>query len=237
MNNITSITQYQPLARRTIKELPQREHFIHMGLGIIGEIGEFAGAVKKHAIYLKPLDNVNLLEEGGDTLWYTGNLHPEIPVAQTQLQAAFDLGYSQGRAQAGLGVFEGGLLVIEVMAQASMAMCNIISGPQNMADPLERSKAETNVLIIYKALGRLYGAFNLDLFQSLEVNIAKLAKRYGDKFSEYAALNRDLAGERQVLEAGAGVAAVADDAAESHAKAVKGGVTALDAGLKAAKKA
>lgn len=204
---ITTIDQYQPLARRSLKELPQREHFIHMGLGIIGEIGEFADAVKKNAIYLKPLDSVNLMEEGGDTFWYTGNLHPEIPVPQTQLQAAFDLGYAQGKAQAGQGIFEGGLLVIEVMAQASTAMCNIIGGPQNMADPLDYDKAATNVIIIYKALGRLYGAFNLDLLQSLEVNIAKLAKRYGDKFSEYAALNRDLDGERQVLEAGASLKA------------------------------
>lgn len=235
--NITTIDQYQPLARRTLKELPQREHFIHMGLGIIGEIGEFADAVKKNAIYLKPLDSVNLLEEGGDTFWYTGNLHPEIPVSQTQLQASFDLGYAQGRAQAGLGIFEGGLLVIEVMAQASMAMCNIISGPQNMEDPLERSKAETNVIIIYKALGRLYGAFNLDLFQSLQVNIDKLAKRYGDKFSEYAALNRDVDAERRVLEAGAGAVAPASAVAESPVRVVKEGFTGLDAGLKASKKA
>ena len=38
--------------------------------------------------------------------------------------------------------------------------------------------------------------------QIQEKNIAKLKKRYGKKFSEQAALNRDLDGERKILEDG-----------------------------------
>ena len=35
-----------------------------------------------------------------------------------------------------------------------------------------------------------------------EVNITKLKKRYGDKFSDESAENRDLAAEREILESG-----------------------------------
>ena len=42
----------------------------------------------------------------------------------------------------------------------------------------------------------------VDLAEAFEVNIAKLAKRYGDKYSDYAAINRDIDAERAVLEAG-----------------------------------
>lgn len=36
--------------------------------------------------------------------------------------------------------------------------------------------------------------------EGMETNIAKLKARYGDKFSQQAALNRDLAAERLILE-------------------------------------
>lgn len=42
---------------------------------------------------------------------------------------------------------------------------------------------------------------NIDFYQALTNNINKLAERYGDKFSEYKALNRDLDAERKILEA------------------------------------
>jgi len=43
---------------------------------------------------------------------------------------------------------------------------------------------------------------NLDMEQLLEANIAKLKARYGEKFSEEKAINRDLNTERNILEIG-----------------------------------
>ena len=37
--------------------------------------------------------------------------------------------------------------------------------------------------------------------EAMEINIAKLAKRYPDKYTDYHALNRDLESERKILEA------------------------------------
>ncbi len=43
---------------------------IHAVLGMSSEVGELADALKKHIIYGKALDEVNVLEENGDLSWY-----------------------------------------------------------------------------------------------------------------------------------------------------------------------
>lgn len=99
----------------------QQAEILHHALGLATEAAEILDMLKKHLIYGKPLDLVNLGEELGDCAWY-----------------------------------EAGLLRI-----------------------LKKTRSEIE-----------------------RVNIAKLAKRYPDKFSATAALHRDLTGERQLLEGG-----------------------------------
>jgi NTP pyrophosphatase (non-canonical NTP hydrolase) len=43
---------------------------LHAVLGLMSETGEIADALKKHIIYGKALDEVNMLEESGDQSWY-----------------------------------------------------------------------------------------------------------------------------------------------------------------------
>jgi NTP pyrophosphatase (non-canonical NTP hydrolase) len=43
---------------------------IHAFLGLSSEVGELADALKKHIIYGKALDEINVLEEIGDLSWY-----------------------------------------------------------------------------------------------------------------------------------------------------------------------
>ena len=63
-------SDYQRDALRTAKYLPFKEDLVHAALGLTGEAGEFADAVKKHVVYGKQLDLENLTEELGDILWY-----------------------------------------------------------------------------------------------------------------------------------------------------------------------
>jgi NTP pyrophosphatase (non-canonical NTP hydrolase) len=51
-------------------ESPSQCQLLHAGMGLVTEAGEFMDALKKHLIYGKPLDTVNLNEEIGDALWY-----------------------------------------------------------------------------------------------------------------------------------------------------------------------
>jgi len=43
---------------------------IHACLGMMSEVGEIADCLKKHIVYKKGLDAINLLEESGDVSWY-----------------------------------------------------------------------------------------------------------------------------------------------------------------------
>lgn len=190
-----NLTAYQPLARRTMKELPYREHIEHMSVGVIGEVGEFADALKKHVIYGKPLDIINLSEEGGDCWWYVVGLLPELNVGEATLQAGFDEGVADVFGYKGSAI----QLVVQAMAQISSACLRLI---EHGAEMPPADVSATVVGIIGRNMGRLYGYFGLDLPSSLETNIAKLAKRYGEKYSDYSALNRDTSAERDILEAG-----------------------------------
>lgn len=116
-------TEYTPPFATVPTDAPltarELERLIHGMFGICTETGELQDMMKKHLIYGKPFDRVNVMEECGDILWY---------IALT-LHAA---GYS-------------------------------------MTDSMER-------------------------------NIAKLRKRFPDKFTSEKALTRDLTAERNALE-------------------------------------
>jgi NTP pyrophosphatase (non-canonical NTP hydrolase) len=63
--------EYQRLALRT--EAPgreRRERLLNAALGLCGEAGEFADALKKHAFHAHALDEAALCKELGDVLWY-----------------------------------------------------------------------------------------------------------------------------------------------------------------------
>ena len=72
MNNKT----YLDLTDRSCKHVEQLTmdakmyDLMHATLGIAGESGEIVDAVKKHVIYGKELDVVNMREEIGDIMWY-----------------------------------------------------------------------------------------------------------------------------------------------------------------------
>ena len=60
---------YQQMAMTTAKEMSKRDALIHYALLATSEAGEAADAIKKHVVYGKPLDEANLREEAGDSLW------------------------------------------------------------------------------------------------------------------------------------------------------------------------
>jgi NTP pyrophosphatase (non-canonical NTP hydrolase) len=49
---------------------PRTVRLLHVAMGLCTEAGEFLDVLKKHIFYGKPIDDVNLVEELGDTSWY-----------------------------------------------------------------------------------------------------------------------------------------------------------------------
>lgn len=53
---------------------PEKLRLVHMVMGLSGETGELVDSIKKHLMYGKDLDVVNVKEELGDICWYMANL-------------------------------------------------------------------------------------------------------------------------------------------------------------------
>jgi NTP pyrophosphatase (non-canonical NTP hydrolase) len=197
--------EYAPLARRTLKEMPDfRQHMIHMGMGIAGEIGELIDAAKKVLVYGKPYDHTNTVEEVGDTLWYIANLLPELQVEPVYMQRSLDRGYTQGlKIQQHMKVFEDGNLGETLLGinKAVADKCADLSRLHPLDAP-GTSFAVQYIEVFAGNVGVICGMLGVDSQDAMRINIEKLAKRYGDKYSDVAALNRDLQGERSVLEGG-----------------------------------
>lgn len=69
--------QYEKDSERTEKKFPdgaslnqEQMELLHAAIGISTESGEILDAFKKHLIYGKELDLINISEEIGDVMWY-----------------------------------------------------------------------------------------------------------------------------------------------------------------------
>ena len=60
-------------------------NLVHLALGIAGEAGEVLDAIKKAAIYKKPLDCENVIEELGDLEFYMEGLRQAIGVTREEV--------------------------------------------------------------------------------------------------------------------------------------------------------
>jgi len=59
---------------------PDEAHLVHMAMGVSGEAGELLDCIKKHAIYKKPIDMNNLIEELGDLEFYMEGIRQALGV-------------------------------------------------------------------------------------------------------------------------------------------------------------
>lgn len=64
----TESNDFAGIASRIADERSIR--LLHAGMGMCTEAAEFVDQLKKALFYGKPIDEVNLVEELGDTLWY-----------------------------------------------------------------------------------------------------------------------------------------------------------------------
>ena len=62
-----------------------KANLVHLALGIAGEAGEVVDAIKKSAIYNKPLDRENIIEELGDLEFYMEGLRQAIGVTRKEV--------------------------------------------------------------------------------------------------------------------------------------------------------
>lgn len=67
---------------------PEMAHLWHMATGVSGEAGELLDAVKKAAIYSKPLDTENVIEELGDLEFYMEGIRQGLGITREDVLQA-----------------------------------------------------------------------------------------------------------------------------------------------------
>jgi len=184
-----NFSDYAPLAMRTLKPLPLREEQIeHALIGMCGEVGELADDVKRAFIYDQEFDATNAAVEIGDFCWYFVLWCRENYIDMRLLDEALTAKITPTEAH------EDKSLLRTVLALYSVSGAAVIAEDKRGATNAQLVPHIVNLLMIC--------AMECDttLEDCLDTNIAKLALRYGDTYSDYKAVNRDVAAERKVAE-------------------------------------
>lgn len=70
ISSINAERDYKDFVSALFKQDTDDMEHMHAALGVAGEAGELADAIKKHVVYGKPLDRTNVVEELGDLRFY-----------------------------------------------------------------------------------------------------------------------------------------------------------------------
>jgi hypothetical protein len=166
---------------------------LHAGLGLSSELAELVDAVNKDTI-----DWVNVMEESADLAWY-------ISVAVNALGFDHDeISSFEAEASNHPSVSKHSLVALHSAIEAA------VWGTGNYNDLLKKhlfygrelnmDKMKQTLQQLCMTIAGLCYVSGFTIEEGRERNINKLKARYGEKFSEAAALNRDLETERKILE-------------------------------------
>lgn len=175
--------------------------YLHSALVLAVATAEILDAFKKAIFYKRPFDYAK---------FYT-HLHG-VQMAQMNLMHGLVTADLDGDG-AVVEALDGsaGLDVNAVDTRVLHAIIGKFTEGGEMIEALVKAMtgAELDIINLGEEMGDdkwydaiFFDATGLDPQQIMDALIAKLKKRYGDKFSDDAANNRDLAGERAVLEEG-----------------------------------
>lgn len=167
---------------------------LHAVMGLSSELAEIQCALDSTSLE-GVIDYVNLREEAGDLSWYAAiaihvlGFDPEEiwPFADDAENTLFSSVESIKNMQESM-VTEVGLLQ------------DILKRTLFYGKPFETDTVKDALIGLCSAISSLSFACGANGAQVKTTNIAKLRSRYGDKFTEVAALHRDLKTERSILE-------------------------------------
>jgi len=173
-------------------------NLLHMRLGIVSEIEELILALRNK-------DSINIGEELTDMLWYISNdlniclrmtfidMNQYVTVSNIQFMfvpMVTDGGY---KIEDGEGWFP------SIVFNASK-LTDYTKKWLAYNKPYTSDQYIKTIQYLLGAINNLAITYDINLEDYMERNIAKLQSRYPEKFTEHAAINRDLVKERAILE-------------------------------------
>jgi NTP pyrophosphatase (non-canonical NTP hydrolase) len=192
---VTEARDFSPVIARMgeIKNV----RLIHACAGIPSELAEVI-EVNRRFESTGSIDRVNLMEEISDILWYLGIASDAIgqvdfvsgrsPFAAIVVPSDFDLSDH-------ITIF-----VNEIATEAGELVDKVVKKSIFYGKVVEDDSIAQHLRTIHQWCVSLLEDTGYTVEHAREINIAKLKKRYGEKFTEAAALDRNLDAERKILE-------------------------------------
>lgn len=184
------IIEYAPLAMRTAKVMDDRDMLVHGALGVCTEAGEFAMTASNFLNYGGLLDRANVMEELGDGAWFTVYVLLSMGIDVPQIN--FEL--LKGTVVSAVETNHIDHLSVGVEALAYAAAAEKIGTPVKAhafyGKDLDRAGVTLACVEVLRQIYKLCLVTGVDFSEMLEGNIAKLKKRYPNKYSDEDALAR-----------------------------------------------
>lgn len=167
---------------------------LHGCLGISGEVSEIHEAFLNVNFCYKSLDTVNLEEEVGDICWYIANISNALNYNANWLRHTTLVEQTKEYALASFFVKSIKMSVI------SGKIVDAVKRKIYYNTDLNKEELCDNVQELIKLVYGMAHSLGVKVETIHSKNIQKLTARYGTKFTEDAAKNRDLDAERKILE-------------------------------------
>lgn len=186
---------YQSRIMQRAKPLPFETDLQHAYLGLQSEAGEICDAAKAAMIYGKPLDTLNLIEEGGDGMWFASLLARLLKFDFNDLCRLAQASNSRGE---GKNLISDATRMSDAAAYIGCAIDDLVTNRR----PLHLPRVASELARYLISIRKIAQGVGVELATVAEVNDAKLAFRYGgNTFNAQKGLNRDKAAEREVMQA------------------------------------
>lgn len=192
---VTEARDFTPVQQRLMEI--QNIRLLHACAGISSELSELIEIEKKFEGDDK-IDRVNIMEELGDILWYIG-------IASDALDAVNEI-TTDPEFVGKKTDFDGDLcddlirFSLNVSAIAGELVDKAVKKTIFYGKKVDKQDLIDKLRLIHQNVKYMLEHTGYTLEDARERNIAKLKARYGEKFTEAAALERNLAAERAILE-------------------------------------
>jgi NTP pyrophosphatase (non-canonical NTP hydrolase) len=203
---ITEARDLEPVKGRLGQELNIR--LTHASAGITSETAELFEASRKAAISGE-VDRVNVLEECGDILWYVAIAADAMGKASSWSAHEPSCAKLIMRERGGPAAAEGDDdQVLDAMNRASDELARLSGDIVDLVFKKhimygrahDFGKLEAALCDVHREAEKLLQIAGFTIAMARERNVAKLRARYGEKFTEEAALTRNLGAERKTLQ-------------------------------------
>jgi NTP pyrophosphatase (non-canonical NTP hydrolase) len=171
---------------------------LHAAMGLSSELAEIQTMVDSSVPETGGIDVVNLKEEMGDLLWYMGVIVDVMKFDPDEVFASRQEGYgAEEDREHAVSCLQARVhgMVVEVGTLVDFFKKTLMYGKI-----LSRESVFQSLTVLDMEINSALILYGIAIDSARERNIEKLRARYGEKFTEAAALERNLRTERSILE-------------------------------------